>query len=102
MLMEVSGYSVELVAERSRLSAKTIGNMRSGRHATDLDNLDAVAKVFGLNYWHMIMPNLDRDLLKSPSISRLVETYIGLKRAGRENIDRVAELEARYEKGNGT
>ena len=97
LLIEVSGYTDALVAERAGVSPKTIGNIKSRRHKTSLDTLDAIAKVFGLTYWHLIMPNLDRDMLKSPAISKLMDTYIHLNSTGRANVERVADMEAKYE-----
>lgn len=97
MLIEVSGYTDALVAERAKVSPKTISNIKSSRHKTSLDTLDAIAKVFGLTCWHLIMPNLDRDMLKSPAISKLMDTYIHLNATGRANVDRVADMESKYE-----
>lgn len=101
LLMEKSGLSEAEVSRRSGVSKKSVNNMLNARHAPNLDHVDAVASVFGLNLWHMILPNLPDELIASKSIDDLIAHYSRADQRGRESIDRVAEIAADYRVTNG-
>lgn len=84
------------VARASRVSKKSINNMLNAKHAPNLDNVESVAQVFGLNLWHLIMPNLTDDLIDSHKIDELITQYGQADERGRESINRVAEMAAGY------
>lgn len=62
-----------------------------------IGNLNAIANVYGLDPWQMLVPNLTDDMVLASHLKKLVANYrkIGDARA-REYIDRVAEAEAHY------
>jgi transcriptional regulator with XRE-family HTH domain len=84
------------VSKHSGVSKKSINNMLNARHAPTLDHVDAVAAVFGLNLWHMILPSLPDELVASKSLDDLIARYGRADARGRESIDRVAEIAAEY------
>lgn len=95
-LLLKAGLSEAEVSKRSGVSKKSINNMLNARHAPNLDHVDAVAAVFGLNLWHVIMPNLPDELIASRSLDDLIARYSRADARGRESIDRVAEIAADY------
>lgn len=101
LLMDKSGYSEAEVSKRSGVSKKSINNMLNARHAPNLDHVDAVAAVFGLNLWHLIMVGLPDELIASKSLDELITRYGNASPLGRESIDRVAEMAADYRSKNG-
>lgn len=96
LLMEKTGFSEAEVSKRSGVSKKSVNNMLNARHAPNLDHVDAVAAVFGLNLWHVIMPGLPDELIASKSLDELIARYSHANALGRESIDRVAEMAAEF------
>lgn len=95
-LMDKKGWSYAQLSEKTagEVSAKTIGNMLNQVGSPRIDNVDAVARAFGLTGWHLIMPDLLTDLENGTSIARLVEAYVHSSADGRRHIERVADREA--------
>lgn len=95
-LMEMENLSEPALAKRSGVSQRTINNILRIEKAPTLDTVDKLAAAFGLNLWHLIMPSLPEDLVRSPSLEKLYRAYIKASPDGREYIDRVAEREAKF------
>lgn len=96
MLLEVSGDSQHDLAKRLGWKQSTISNMLSGRHHISIERADAIAQAYGLEGWHLLLRGLPRDLHESETISALFANYLKSSSMGRTNINRVAEMEARY------
>jgi transcriptional regulator with XRE-family HTH domain len=95
-LMTKTGMSEADVSKASGVSKKSINNMLNARHAPNLDHVDEVARVFGLNLWHMIMNGLPDELVASRKLDELISHYGQADEHGRESIDRVAEIASEY------
>lgn len=97
-LLDKHELSYRAVADRTdgAVSAKTVGNMANAVGGSSIDNVEAVAQVFGLNGWQLILPNLIEDLENNTSIARVYENYFRSNAEGRRHIQRVAEREAEY------
>jgi transcriptional regulator with XRE-family HTH domain len=95
-LMDHYGYSEREMEKRSGVSAKTINNMRNGKHKATIENTDSVAAVFGLDGWQMIIPGLPDDLIGSKTLKVTIANYVSSDEDGRKSIDKMAEREALY------
>lgn len=95
-LIKINGDSGESVAKRCGISAKTVNNARKTEHSVTLDVIDKIASAFGLNGWHLIMPNLPDDLKSSKQIEQLYSNYTAASADGRDMIEKIAEREADY------
>ena len=97
-LMRIKEMSQAELARQSGVSQKTISNILNPEveQSPSIETAEKLAKPFGLEGWHLIMPNLPEDLLTSPSLEKLLNSYISSSVAGREMIDRVAQREAEY------
>lgn len=95
-LMEHHGYSERDVEKLSGVSAKTINNMRNGKHKATIENTHSVAAVFGLDGWQMIIPGLPDDLIGSKRLKATIANYASSDEDGRKSIDKMAEREALY------
>ena len=77
---------------------KTIWNVinpeRSGSITTA--TIEAIAAVFNLEPYHLMIPNLPINELASKRIEKVIECYAQSPDDGRENIARIAENEMRY------
>jgi len=101
-LMEAAGDSEHALAKKSGMRQSTLNNMLSGRHNISVERAEMVAKVYGLEGWHLLLRNLPKDLRESKTISRLFESYCASSDEGRAHISRVAEREAKYRDDTGT
>lgn len=97
-LMEKHSYSLRYVADKTggEVSPKTIGNMMNQVGSANIANVDAFARVFGLDGWHLIAPSLIDDLNGETAIRSLYESYIASNPEGRNHIVRIAEREAEF------
>ena len=95
-LMRQEKLSEDALGKRAGLSQKAINNILNGKSAPSIDTLDKIAVAFGLQGWHLIVPNLPTELLNSPSIEKLYRSFATASPEGRELIERVAEREAQY------
>lgn len=77
----------------SGVSQSQISNILRAATGCSIENADALAAVFGLQGWHLLIPSLPDDLINSPSISSLVETYVHADPEGRDTIERVVSRE---------
>lgn len=93
-LMTKEGLSEEELAKKAGVAQKTINNMLNQKHSPKLETVEAVAHAFGLEGWHLIMPNLPSELIESQTIAQLYENYRAASAKGRELIDLIAEREA--------
>jgi transcriptional regulator with XRE-family HTH domain len=99
MLMAETRLSGAEVSRLAGISSKSVNNMLHARHSPNLDDVEKVAAVFSLNLWQLILPGLRSDLAKNGHLDALMQHYAESSAEGRANIDRVAELEARYNIG---
>lgn len=95
-LMDRQGHSERDLAKLARVSQKAINNILNQRSIAKLDTVEKIASVYGLTGWHLIMPNLNDDLLVPGRLEGLFNAYISSDEEGRDHISRVAEREARY------
>ncbi len=58
-LMEKNKHSNCYLHRTTGLSQSTIGRVLKGEIATTVDTLDALAKVYGLSSWQMLIVDLD-------------------------------------------
>ena len=81
------------LAAKSGVSQRQISNILSDATSCSVDTAQALAKAFGLEGWHLLVPNLPDELLSSPSLERLVRAYIGAPASAREFMDTLADRE---------
>lgn len=95
-LMGVYGYTQEQLVKKSGVSRRTIGSALKGENATSIKVAESLAEAFGLEGWHLIMPNLPKDIEETKHLNELVTNYVTASHEGKEMIDKVAEREAKY------
>ena len=74
-LMDQHQLSEAAVARRAGVSQRTVNNMLRQATSPSLDNVEMVAQSFGLNLWHLIMPDLPTDLIGSKSLAKLYHSF---------------------------
>jgi len=87
------------LARRSGIAQTSISNWLDPDRgvAPSLDKLEPIARVYGVEVWQLLVPDLPDQLLASHHLARLVANYAHIDRPGaREYLDRVAEAEAHY------
>ena len=94
LLMEARKLGTPEVAKQSGVDKKTINNLLHGRFDPRLDKVEAVAQVFGLTGWQIIMPGMAESVIEDGQLQNVVEAYTATNAQGRDNISRVAEMAA--------
>lgn len=96
-LMDRNGWKQVEMAQKAGVSQRSISNLlHPETHSPVLETVEAVAKAFGLNLWHLIMPTLIEDLESDTSIRKLFDAYEKADAPGRKLIQQVAEREAAH------
>jgi transcriptional regulator with XRE-family HTH domain len=99
MLMAEAGWNQVDLSRRSGVSQRQISNILRKDTGCSVEHADALARAFGLQGWHLIMPTLHKDM-QAGAVELLIDRYASASVEGRAAIDRVAELESRYSKNN--
>jgi len=88
MLMKERQWTQPELGKKSGVSQKTIHNLlnTSAEGQPRLDIIEKIANAFGLQLWHLCIPDLPPELLKSKSIEKLIEYYSHANKEGRERI----------------
>lgn len=58
--------------------------------------IELIAKVFDLEPYHLLIPDLPIEELNSKRLEKIIDAYTHIPLDGRENIARIAENEVRY------
>jgi len=95
-LCELYNFKPDYIAKKSGLSPRVIAYYLSGDRSPKVKDAELIAAVFGLEGWHLIMPNLPKDIQQTKNLKHLVKNYLNSSSEGRGMIDRVAEREAKY------
>lgn len=95
-----AGWTQEELRIRAGISQKTISNMESPDKTGSpyLNNIEAVAAVFGLQAWQLLIPWLPDELARNPRLVRLVRGYAQLSDDGRETVDKIVDTVKKSEK----
>nr|MDQ2694713.1 helix-turn-helix domain-containing protein [Pseudomonadota bacterium] len=86
----IKGWSQRELARRAGVSQKTISNLENvaaSRESPKMDIVERVANAFGQELWQLLIPE---------ETERLIVNYTHASPNGRQHIDRIAELEAKY------
>lgn len=95
-LMAKHGDTQAGLAKRAKVTQSNVSYILSTERNVRLDTVEAIANAYGLNGWHLINPDLPKELIDSPSLSRLVDTYIKTTPEGRAMMDAIAERESSH------
>jgi transcriptional regulator with XRE-family HTH domain len=92
-LLALRDWSQVKLSHESGISQTHISAILRGESSATVEVAAALAKPFGLNGWHLLIPNLPDELLTSPSLSNLLNAYIDANQAGRDFLDAAAQRE---------
>ena len=90
-------WSQTAVADKAGIAQRSVGYMLDPQGPSPkLESVDAVARVFGLEGWHLIISTLIDDLESGTSIRVIYDAYMDSTPEGRRHIQRVAQREQEY------
>jgi len=94
LLKKESGWSNNQIAQRSGggITGRTVGLILSGASSPTVGKIEILAKIFGVESYHILMPEFDIKVLKSGHFDRLLKAYIETDDQGRRFIDETAKL----------
>jgi transcriptional regulator with XRE-family HTH domain len=93
ILMDRSSWSQRDMAAKSGVSQRQISNILQSSSSCSTETADALAKAFGLEGWHLMLPRLPLDLVHSTSIQKLVIAYTNASETTRAYMDSIVERE---------
>lgn len=91
-LMEIRGWTQTQLSEKSGVSQTMISSVRTAKSGCSVETADALGLAFGLTGWHLLMPGLSEDLLRSKAVQKLLESYVDETPEGRAFIDAAIAL----------
>ncbi len=94
-LMTIRAWNQMELSKKSGVSQRMISSILSEESGCSVETADALAHAFGLHGWHLIMPNLTEDLLKSKAVQDLIDSYLNASPEGRALIDAMAARESK-------
>lgn len=92
--MQIRQWTQTDLSGKSGVSQTMISSILAQKSSCSVETADALAHAFGLTGWHMLMPGLSEDLLKSKAVQKLLETYINATPEGQALIDAMALRES--------
>jgi transcriptional regulator with XRE-family HTH domain len=101
LLMSASGMTVKEVSKKSGVPERTIYSYLKLERTPNVDTTEDIAQAFGLSGWHLLMTNLEYDMIKSGKLDRLIHSYSNCPPESQEYLLMVSERDAVYKK-NGT
>jgi len=98
-LMEFKGMSQRDLAKEAGISQRAVGYLLqyqddNDRHPTT-STIEAVAQVFDLEAWQLMVPNQPIELLTSRQLVNHTMDYLEVGNDGRAAVDRITEVEVR-------
>jgi transcriptional regulator with XRE-family HTH domain len=93
--MEIRDWTQMELSKKSGVSQRMISGILSEESGCSVETADALAHAFGLQGWHLIMPHLTEDLLKSKAVQALFDSYVNATPEGRALIDAMATRESK-------
>lgn len=94
--MEAFGMKQKELARQSGVTERMIAYIIKQERTATINLTESLAKPFGLNGWHLLIPNLPVDLAKNGKLAKLLSNYALASDDGRQYIDKIAEREADY------
>lgn len=95
-LLKQAGLSGPDLADKAKVDRKSVNNMLNARYDPRPDNVDAVAKVFGLTGWQLLRPGTGDQTVPAAQIETLIERFTEASPEERATILRVAEMTGTY------
>lgn len=97
-LMAHYGHNQKALGRKSGVGQTTVSNLCNPErgHSPKMATVDAIAEVYGLKGWQLLVPDQPLDVLLSQSLDRVVMSYVQISSDGRQYIEHVAERETTY------
>jgi len=93
VLLNAHKMSERALSQASGVSQGQINNILNKRSTCSVETAEALACVFGLTGWHLLLHGLPDELIDSPRIGDMVESYLKMNGQGRELLDALIRRE---------
>jgi len=95
-LLAPSGMSAPELADKAKVDRKSVNNMLNARYDPRPDNVEAVARVFGLTGWQLLRPGTGGKAAPADQLETLIERFTEASPEERATILKVAEMTGTY------
>ena len=93
VLLNAHKMSERALSQASGVSQGQINNILNQRSTCSVETAEALSRVFGLTGWHLLLHGLPDELVDSPRINEMVESYLKMNGEGRELMDALIRRE---------
>lgn len=93
MLLQKTGWSVPELEKKSGVPKRTIYAYLKKERKPSVEITDEIAQGFGLNGWHLLLPNLEYDIAKNSHLDGLIDKYISAAEETKGYIDSILDRE---------
>jgi transcriptional regulator with XRE-family HTH domain len=97
-LRKQKGWSQTKLAKKANIGQRTVSNIENpsqSGYSPTVDVVDRIATAFGIPCYHLFIL-LPLNVLTNKELDGIVNNFIVASNSGRDNILRVAEMEAKY------
>lgn len=94
-LMDMQAEGAYKVADIAAVVPKTVYNLLAAKHDPRLTSVEKAARVFGLEAWQLLVPDLERKPADDGDVLALLEHFLDADESGRETIMQVAKIAAK-------
>lgn len=91
-LLKPSGMSGPELADKAKIDRKSVNNMLNARYDPRPENVEAVARVFGLTGWQLLRPGTGKNAAQAAQIEGLIDKFTNATPEQRTTILKVAEM----------
>lgn len=98
MLRKQRGWSQTKLAKKANIGQRTVSNIENpgqSGYSPTVDIIDRIATAFGLPCYHLFI-QMPLNVLINKELNGIVNNFLVASNKGRDNILRVAEMEAKY------
>lgn len=88
-LLDITRIHKKDVAKKAGVSARYIDYLLAYRKYPSIEVAENIGRAFGLNGWHMILPNLDYELGRNGKLEELLKEYTGSSKVTQEYVSEV-------------
>jgi transcriptional regulator with XRE-family HTH domain len=96
-LRQARGWTQTQLASAAGLKQTTVSAIERAAVDTSIDKLERLGHAFHLPLWSLMLPAVDENMFRGDGLGDIVAIYPTLPADGRQEINRVAERERRYQ-----
>lgn len=92
-LLEITDIHKMDLAKKAGVSSRYIDYLLKYEKYPTIGIAESIGNAFGLNGWHMILPNLDYELCKNGNVDKLLQEFTSSSKVTQDYVSEVLNRE---------